>query len=118
MRIEQALQGISPGVQITSNSGQPGEGLKVRIRGVGTVGNSNPLYIVDGIPVDDIQFLSPSEVESVDVLKDAASAAIYGARAANGVVLITTQKGQSGDLRLSYDGYFGVQKFAKNAGPA
>jgi TonB-linked SusC/RagA family outer membrane protein len=113
LRIEQALQGISPGVQITSNSGQPGEGLKVRIRGVGTVGNSNPLYIVDGVPVDDIQFLSPSEVESVDVLKDAASAAIYGARAANGVVLITTTKGKSGELQLTYDGYYGVQNTPK-----
>ncbi|MFC2138577.1 SusC/RagA family TonB-linked outer membrane protein, partial [Bacteroidota bacterium] len=109
LRVEQAIQGLTPGVQVTSNSGQPGEGLKVRIRGVGTVGNSDPLYVVDGIPTDNIAYLNPSDVESVDILKDAASAAIYGARAANGVVLITTKKGKAGEMKLTYNGYYGVQ---------
>lgn len=109
LRVEQAIQGQSAGVQIISNSGQPGEGLKVRIRGTGTVGNSDPLYVVDGVPTDDVRYLSTSDIESIDILKDAASAAIYGARAANGVVLITTKKGKAGDLRVSYDGYYGWQ---------
>jgi hypothetical protein len=73
VRLEQAMQGLTPGVQVTSNSGQPGEGLKVRVRGVGTIGNADPLYIIDGVPTDDIRFLSPSDVESIDILKDAAS---------------------------------------------
>lgn len=111
LRIEQALQGQTPGVQISSTSGQPGEGLKVRIRGTGTLGNSDPLYVVDGVPVDNISYLSPSAIDRVDVLKDAASAAIYGARAANGVVLITTKKGRDGEMRLSLDSYYGVQNF-------
>ncbi len=113
LRIEQALQGLSPGVQITANTGQPGEALKVRIRGVGTVGNSDPLYVVDGVPTVDIRYLNPSDVESVDILKDAASAAIYGARAANGVVLITTKKGKVGEMSVTYDGYYGWQNTPK-----
>jgi TonB-linked SusC/RagA family outer membrane protein len=113
LRIEQALQGLSPGVSITANTGQPGEALKVRIRGVGTVGNSDPLYVIDGVPTEDIRYLNPSDVESVDILKDAASAAIYGARAANGVVLITTKKGEVGKMRVSYDGYYGWQNTPK-----
>ncbi len=113
LRIEQALQGLSPGVNITANTGQPGEALKVRIRGVGTVGNSDPLYVVDGVPTEDIRYLNPSDVESVDILKDAASAAIYGARAANGVVLITTRKGEVGKMRVTYDGYYGWQNTPK-----
>jgi TonB-linked SusC/RagA family outer membrane protein len=113
LRIEQAIQGVTPGVSITANSGQPGEPLKVRIRGVGTVGDSDPLYVVDGMPTDDIRYLNPSDIESVDILKDAASAAIYGARAANGVILITTKQGQSGQMRVSYDGYYGIQNTPK-----
>lgn len=80
-----ALQSQTPGVNITKQSGKPGEGFKVTIRGLGTIGNSAPLYIIDGVPNGDIGMLNPSDIESVDVLKDAASAAIYGARAANGV---------------------------------
>ncbi|MBN2274670.1 MAG: TonB-dependent receptor, partial [Bacteroidales bacterium] len=109
LRLEQALQGLTSGVQITSNSGQPGSNFKVRIRGVGTIGNADPLYIVDGVPTGDVSYLSPSDVESVDILKDAASSAIYGAQAANGVVLITTKKGKAGEMHISYDGYYGVQ---------
>ncbi|RAW02153.1 SusC/RagA family TonB-linked outer membrane protein [Pseudochryseolinea flava] len=111
----EALQGITPGVSIQRNSGQPGAGTKVRIRGIGTIGNSNPLYIVDGVPVGyDINYLAPSDIESIDVLKDAASAAIYGARGANGVVLVTTRRGKQGSkTQISYNGYVGVQNIYK-----
>lgn len=105
----QNLQGKAPGVQITSTSGQPGDGVKVRIRGIGTNGNSNPLYVVDGMPTSDISYLNPADIASMDILKDAASAAIYGTRAANGVVLITTQKGIAGNMRTSLHAYYGIQ---------
>ena len=108
-----ALQSQSPGVEITQSSGQPGEGFKVTIRGLGTVGSSAPLYVIDGVAGGDINAFNTSDIESVDVLKDAASAAIYGARAANGVVLVTTKKGKAGKLQLSYDGYYGVQYATK-----
>lgn len=110
-----ALQSQTPGVNITQSSGQPGEGFKVNIRGLGTVGNSGPLYVVDGVAGGDINNLNPSDIESIDVLKDAASAAIYGARAANGVILVTTKQGKAGKTVLSYDGYYGVQYMAKAA---
>jgi len=113
LRLEQALQGLTSGVQITSNSGQPGSNFKVRIRGVGTIGNAEPLYIVDGVPTGDIGYLNPSDIESVDILKDAASSAIYGAQAANGVVLITTKQGKAGKMHISYNGYYGVQNVIK-----
>jgi len=110
LRVEQALQGRAAGVQIAQNSGSPGSGLNVRIRGIGTVNNSDPLYVVDGIPVEGMDFLNPNDIETISVLKDAASAAIYGSRAANGVVLITTKKGKHNQkLRLTYDMYYGVQ---------
>ena len=111
----EALQGITPGVSVSRNNGQPGAGTKVRIRGIGTIGNSNPLYIVDGVPVgNDINYLAPSDIESIDVLKDAASAAIYGSRGANGVVLITTRKGKKGTkAQISYNGFYGVQNIYK-----
>ncbi|HEY5511029.1 MAG TPA: TonB-dependent receptor [Prolixibacteraceae bacterium] len=108
-----ALQSQSPGVEITQSSGQPGSGFKVTIRGLGTIGNASPLYVIDGVAGGDINALNTSDIESVDVLKDAASAAIYGSRAANGVVLVTTKKGKSGKLQISYDGYYGVQYSAK-----
>ena len=108
-RIDQALQGRTPGVQVTNQSGQPGEEPTVRIRGTGTTGNPTPLYVVDGLPVAGIDYLNPGDIESIDVLKDAASAAIYGARAANGVVLITTKGATEGAMRVAYDGYYGVQ---------
>lgn len=113
LRVEQALQGRTPGVQVTQLSGQPGEEPTVRIRGIGTTGNAKPLYIVDGLAVGGIDYLNPGDIKSIDVLKDAATAAIYGARAANGVVLITTKSGQSGKTNLSYSTYYGIQNVAK-----
>ncbi len=109
LQLGQALQGQTPGVQITSTSGQPGEPMKVRIRGTGTLGDSEPLYLVDGVPTTDISYLNSANIERIDVLKDAASAAIYGARGANGVVLITTKKGKAGSSLITFDAYYGVQ---------
>jgi TonB-linked SusC/RagA family outer membrane protein len=110
----EALQGMAAGVNITRNNGSPGAGTKVTIRGAGTIGNANPLYIVDGVSVEDIDYLNPADIESIDVLKDAASAAIYGSRAANGVILVTTKKGEKGAKpRITYDGYYGVQNIYK-----
>ncbi|MGL4852991.1 MAG: SusC/RagA family TonB-linked outer membrane protein [Phocaeicola sp.] len=108
----QAMQGQTPGVSISSTSGQPGADMKVTIRGLGTVGNSGPLYLIDGVG-GDISTLNPSDIESIDVLKDAASAAIYGAQAANGVVLITTKSGREGKAVVSFDGYYGIQSAAR-----
>lgn len=108
-----ALQSQSPGVNITQSSGMPGEGYKVNVRGMGTVGSSAPLYVIDGVAGGDINMLNPADIESIDVLKDAASAAIYGARAANGVILVTTKQGKTGKVNISYDGYYGFQKIAK-----
>ena len=108
-----ALQSQSPGVQITQNSGQPGKGYKVNIRGLGTVGDAEPLYVIDGVAGGSLSALNPADIESIDVLKDAASAAIYGARAANGVILVTTKHGQDGRATISYDGYYGWQYIAK-----
>lgn len=114
----EALQGVAAGISITRNNGAPGAGTRVTIRGLGTIGNSNPLYIVDGVAVGDIDYLSPSDIESIDVLKDAASAAIYGSRAANGVVLVTTVKGKKGrPAQITYDAYYGVQNIYKNLDP-
>jgi len=105
-----ALQGKVAGVQIT-NSGAPGASPEIRIRGVGTVyGNANPLYVVDGVWYDDISFLNPNDIESLNILKDASSESIYGIRAANGVVLITTKKGiKNTEPTISYNGYVGNQ---------
>lgn len=108
----QAMQGQTPGVNIASTSGQPGSDMKVTIRGLGTIGNSGPLYLIDGIG-GDISTLNPADIESIDVLKDAASAAIYGAQAANGVVLITTKSGKEGKSQISFDAYYGVQSVAR-----
>ena len=104
----QALQGQTPGMTIISESGQPGEGLKVNIRGLGTTGSSGPLYIIDGVR-GDIATVNPADIESIDVLKDAASAAIYGSQSANGVVLVTTKNGKEGRAVVSFDGYWGWQ---------
>ena len=104
-----ALQSQTPGVNITQSSGMPGEGFKVTIRGLGTTGSATPLYIIDGVTGGDINNLNPADIESIDVLKDAASAAIYGSRAANGVILVTTKQGRVGKPEISYDGYYGVQ---------
>ncbi|HYC84791.1 MAG TPA: TonB-dependent receptor [Chryseosolibacter sp.] len=112
----QALQGQAAGVQITSTSGQPGEGMKVTIRGLGTIGSAQPLYVVDGVLTGDISFLNPADIQSIDVLKDAASAAIYGSQAANGVVLVTTRTGKANTkAQFTFDGFYGVQNPARVA---
>jgi len=103
------LQGRAPGVTVSS-SGQPGAAAVVRIRGFASAGNNNPLYIIDGVPTTDGSLLNPNDIESLQVLKDASAASIYGARASNGVVIITTKQGKSGRSVVSYDGYVGVQK--------
>lgn len=110
VRVDNALRGLASGVQVMSGDGQPGSGTKVRIRGIGTINNSDPLYIIDGMPVNGgIDNINPADIESIEVLKDAASAAVYGARAANGVVLITTKKGTMGKTKVSYDFSYGWQ---------
>lgn len=104
-----AMQSQVPGLSVTQNSGQPGEEFKVTVRGLGTIGDAAPLYVIDGVAGGNINALNPNDIESIDVLKDAASAAIYGARAANGVILITTKQGVKGKLVFSYDSYIGIQ---------
>jgi TonB-linked SusC/RagA family outer membrane protein len=108
-RLEQAMQGRTSGVTIASSSGQPGSGSSVRVRGLTTFNNNDPLWVVDGVVVDNggIGYLNQYDIESIEVLKDAASQAIYGARAAAGVILVTTKKGKAGKLSVSYNGYWG-----------
>ena len=103
----EAMQSSTPGVQITQSSTQPGKGYKVYIRGIGTTGNSTPLYVIDGVAGGSLDGINPNDIESIDVLKDAASAAIYGARAANGVILVTTKQGKSGKVEITYNGAMG-----------
>ncbi|WP_288152585.1 TonB-dependent receptor [uncultured Prevotella sp.] len=112
-----ALQSMSPGVQIMSNSGKPGDTFNVNIRGAGTNGSTTPLYVIDGVAGGDINSINPSDIERIDVLKDAASSAIYGARAANGVILITTKQGKAGKIQISYDGNIGWQNVYKMVKP-
>jgi TonB-dependent starch-binding outer membrane protein SusC len=111
--IDKALQGLSPGVTVVSNSGQPGSDMVVRIRGIGTTNDASPLYVVDGVMCSNINFLSPNDIKSIEVLKDASASAIYGARGANGVILVTTNQGNKGKMTLSVDAYYGVQNRAK-----
>ena len=108
-----AMQSSTPGVSIMSSNGQPGSGYNVNIRGMGTTGSYAPLYVIDGVAGGDINALNPSDIESIDVLKDAASCAIYGARGANGVILVTTKQGKSGKITVTYDGFYGVQNVQK-----
>ncbi|MEX0981304.1 MAG: SusC/RagA family TonB-linked outer membrane protein [Bacteroidales bacterium] len=112
LRIEQALQGKTAGVSITQVSGQPGSGFTIRVRGTGSNGNSEPIFIVDGLRMGGIESINVNDIESVEVLKDAASAAIYGAEGANGVVLITTKSGSSVEPSLTYKYYYGIQEVA------
>lgn len=114
-RVEDALQGRASGITIASNNGQPGAAATVRVRGVTTLNNNNPLWVVDGVVVDagGIGYLNQSDIESIEVLKDAASQAIYGARAATGVILITTKKGKAGRISVNYNGFYGVSAPAK-----
>lgn len=119
--IEQGLQGRAAGVNITQRSGAPGAVMDVQIRGIGSIGNSQPLFVVDGIPfindasatgsgaTNPLASINPADIESIEILKDASSAAIYGARAANGVVLITTKRGEAGETKITFDAYTGVQ---------
>jgi TonB-linked SusC/RagA family outer membrane protein len=109
----QALQGRAAGVEVTTNSGQPGAGTRIRVRGVGTINNADPLYVVDGIQTGDISFLLPSDIESTEILKDASATAIYGSRGANGVVLITTKHGKAGQTQFNVSGYTGFQEIRK-----
>lgn len=114
VRMDNALKGLASGVTVTSASGQPGAASQIRIRGIGTINNSDPLYIVDGMPIEGgLDYLNPNDIESIEVLKDAASGAVYGARAANGVVLVTTKTGKEGPARVTYDFSYGWQNVAK-----
>ena len=107
--VEKSLQGRVPGVQVESSGGNPGSGVRILIRGTGSLGNNNPLYIVDGVQVSDINNLSPTDIASMDILKDASAAAIYGSRAANGVVIITTKTGRDGENVIDFSTYYGFQ---------
>jgi len=111
--VQRALQGKVAGVQIESAGGNPGAGARVMIRGVGTLNNNTPLYIVDGVQVTGIDNLAPNDIASIEVLKDASAAAIYGSRAANGVVLVTTKSGTPGKTTIRLNAYYGVQQLAK-----
>ena len=108
--VVQAIQGRVAGVQVIANSGEPGSGAQIRIRGIGSINGSDPIYVVDGYQTGDISFLAPADIESIDVLKDASATAIYGSRGANGVVLVTTKKGKRGPIKFSFDTYMGNQK--------
>ena len=116
VNVQNALKGVTSGVTATSANGQPGSSAQIRVRGVGTINNSNPLYIVDGMPVDGngIDYLNPSDIKSIEVLKDAASGAVYGARAANGVILVTTKNGVQGRAKITYDFSYGWQSKLKS----
>lgn len=126
--VDQALQGRMSGVYVTSNSGEPGGGLSMRVRGIGGLGVSEPLYVIDGVIItynasssygyresanNPLATLNMSDIETISVLKDASASAIYGARAGNGVVIITTKRGKTGAPRLNFESYIGVQKVAK-----
>ena len=107
----EALQGTVPGLVVTQNSGSPGSGFSVRIRGVASPGNNDPLYVVDGLPLPDRpDYLNPSDIASIDVIKDAAGAAIYGTQGSNGVILITTKKGSAGQTRVNFNAQYGVSE--------
>jgi len=108
--LSQALQGATAGVMVTRNNNAPGSTATIRIRGITTIGDSNPLIIVDGVPVDNINDINPNDVQDMSVLKDAASASIYGSRAAAGVILITTKRAKSGDVSLTYNLEYGIEK--------
>lgn len=111
LRADDALKGMAAGVNVTSSSGQPGSKSMIRVRGIGTINNTEPLYIIDGMPTDQdgMESVNPNDIESIEVLKDAASGAIYGARAANGVILVTTKKGKTGKAQINYNFSYGWQ---------
>jgi TonB-linked SusC/RagA family outer membrane protein len=108
--LDQALQGRAAGVQVTQNSGAPGGSVSVRIRGVGSINGSEPLYVIDGFPTQGgLNSINPNDIESIEILKDAGASAIYGSRASNGVVLVTTKRGRAGKAKIEFDSYYGVQ---------
>lgn len=111
--VAQLLQGRAAGVQVTPASGAPGAGAVIRIRGVGTLNDASPLFVVDGMLLDNIDFLNPNDIESVEILKDASATAIYGSRGANGVVIITTKSGESGQSRITVNAYEGIQEVVR-----
>jgi TonB-dependent starch-binding outer membrane protein SusC len=120
---DQAIQGRVSGVTVTQNNGQPGGSVSIRIRGISTINNNEPLYIIDGVPVSGnnsssltsnaLSGINPADIASMEILKDASATAIYGSRASNGVIIITTRKGEKGKSRVSYDGYYGIQSLPK-----
>jgi TonB-linked SusC/RagA family outer membrane protein len=112
---DQALQGRAAGVQVTNNDGAPGAGVQVQIRGIGTFGNTDPLYVVDGYPISGgLNQINPNDIASIDILKDASATAIYGTRAANGVVIITTKRGRKdGGVQIAFDAYASIQSRPK-----
>lgn len=117
--LEQALQGRAAGVEVTQNSGTPGGGVTVNIRGINSInGNNQPLYVIDGIQIDGsasnvLATINPSDIISLDVLKDASATAIYGSRASNGVIIINTRRGEAGKTKVSYEAYYGIQQLPK-----
>jgi TonB-dependent SusC/RagA subfamily outer membrane receptor len=106
--LDQALQGRAAGVFVT-NSGSPGRNPIVRIRGIGTTGNNDPLYVIDGVPAGGLNAINPNDIESIEVLKDASTAAIFGSSGANGVIMVTTKRGKSGKAKVQMNAYYGVQ---------
>lgn len=121
--VDQALQGRAAGVQVTQNSGSPGGGISVAIRGTNSLNGNEPLYVIDGVAVDGkssdgkssaLSTINPSDIVSMEVLKDASATAIYGSRASNGVVLITTKRGKAGKTRVTYEGYYALQSIPKH----
>jgi len=106
----QALQGRVAGVQVIANSGEPGSGATIKIRGIGSINGSSPIYVVDGYQTGDISFLAPADIENIDILKDASATAIYGSRGANGVIVVTTKKGKKGPVKFNFDSYVASQK--------
>ncbi len=113
-RVEQVLQGKTSGVSVVSSSGAPGSGAKIRIRGAGSNGNADPLFIVDGIKVSSIDNISPNDIANIEVLKDAASSAIYGTQGANGVIIVTTKQGKIGETIVNYSTQIGTQSVRTN----
>lgn len=107
--VSEALQGKATGVSVTQNSGAPGSGTSIRIRGTGTINNNSPLFIIDDVPTKDANTIPPSDIESISILKDAAAASIYGSRASNGVIIITTKKGKEGKMSVNFNTYTGIQ---------
>ncbi|MCK5135450.1 MAG: TonB-dependent receptor [Bacteroidales bacterium] len=123
--LQQSMQGLSPGIEVVSNRGGPGEGAIISVRGIGSINNTNPLFVLDGVPIVETSFdfekpyvssintVNPLDIESVEILKDAAACAIYGTRGANGVIMVTTKKGEAGKTTVRYDGYYGLQTVQK-----